>query len=192
MMFQLSTDHDHVTSRHISAHDLTCIVDLPQLAMPSAEASRICPSPLQRDVGGSWSSNRGVGGGETRGGTQEVGGPSSASRKWATTNVIARFLPFLLPSPTTYAHCTQAPGCHHHHLPRIEMQARGGYCPHFNTTPTATTSLMSKREPEVVIFILSTQLPPQAPPLHPNVSRRWSFSFLRPDSHHYHLPRIQT
>jgi len=52
-MFQLSTDHDHMTSRHVSAHDLTRVIDSPQLATPSAEASRICPSPLQKDVGGS-------------------------------------------------------------------------------------------------------------------------------------------
>ena len=34
------------------------------------------------------------------GGAQEVGGPSTgASRKRATTNVVAHFLPFILPSP---------------------------------------------------------------------------------------------
>jgi hypothetical protein len=49
----VSTDHDHMTSRHVSAHDPTRVVDSPQLATPSANASRICPSPLQRDVGGS-------------------------------------------------------------------------------------------------------------------------------------------
>jgi len=38
--------------------------------------------------------------GETRGGTQEVGGPSGASRKRATTFVGARFLPSIAPSTT--------------------------------------------------------------------------------------------
>jgi len=42
-----------------------------------------CPSPSQRDVGGSLSLNKGFGQGDTQGETQEVGGPASASRKRA-------------------------------------------------------------------------------------------------------------
>ena len=99
------------------------------------------------------------------GGGQEVGGPSTgASRKWATTNVVARFLPFILPSPATNACYTQ--------------------------TATSTTSLASKREPEVVFFVLSTCHPP--PPSHPNMSQRWFFSTFRHVSRHHHLPRVLT
>jgi hypothetical protein len=108
------------------------VVDSLQLAMPSANASRIRPSPLQRDVG---VNQQGVGGGETRGGTHEVGGPSSVLRKRATTFVIACFLPFLLPSPAANACYTQA--------------------------ATTTTTLMSKRELVVVTVIVSTRLPPR-------------------------------
>jgi len=93
-----------------------------------------------------------------------VGGPSSASRKWATTNVIARFLPFLLPSPATNTCYTQA---------------------------ATTTSLASKCEPEVVLFVVSTQLPPLPPPSCPNASWRWLFLSFQHDCHHHHLPHIQ-
>ena len=144
-------------------HMTRLVVDSPQLATPSANTSRICPSPLQRDVG---INQQGVGGGETRGGTHEVGGPSSALRKWAMTNVIARFLPFLLPSPATNACYTQP--------------------------ATTTTSLASKCEPEEVTQVVSTRLLPPPPPSHPNASRRWFFSLFRHDSHHHHLPHVQT
>jgi len=156
-MFVQTESHDYA-SRFCTWCDLLFI----QLATPSANASCIRPSPLQRDVG---VNQQGVGGGETRGGTHEVGGPSSASRKRATTNVVARFLPFLLPSLATNACYTQA---------------------------ATTTSLASKREPEVVLFIVSTRLPPPPPPSRPNASRRWSFSFFQPASHNRHLPRVQT
>jgi len=109
---------------------------------------------------------RGVGGGETRGGTQEVGGPSSALRKRATTNVVAHFLSFFLPSPATNTCYTQ--------------------------TATITSSLASKREPEVVFFDISTCLSPPPPPSHPNASRRWSNLPFRRASHHHHLPHVQT
>jgi len=81
--------------------------------------------------------------------------------------------------------------CYHHHLPHVQMRAGGGSFRCFDTTPTTTTSLASKREPEVVIFVLLTHLPQPPPPLHPNVSRRWSFSFFGHDSHHHLLPCIQ-
>jgi len=100
-----------------------------------------------------------------RGGTQEVGGPSSASRKRATTNVVARFLSFFLPSPATNTCYTQ--------------------------NATTTSSLASKREPEVVFFDVSTHSSPPPPPSHPNASRRWSNLPFRRASHH-HLPRVQT
>jgi len=59
--------------------------------------SRTRPSPLQRDVGGHILARPRNWGGETQGGTQEMGGPSSASKKRATTFAVARFSLF----PTT-------------------------------------------------------------------------------------------
>jgi len=91
-----------------------------------------------------------------------VGGPTSALRKQATTNVVAHFLPFTLPSPTANACYAQ--------------------------TATTTTSLASKREPEVVFFVLSTYHPPPPPPSHPIASWRWCFSFFQHITHHHHLP----
>jgi len=95
-----------------------------------------------------------------------VGGPTSASQKWATTNVVARFLPFILTSPAANA------------------------C--YAETATTTTSLASKREPEVVFFVLLTCHPPPPPPSHPIVSWRWCFSFFQHVTHHHHLPCVQT
>ena len=80
--------------------------------------------------------------------------------------------------------------CHHHHLPRVQTRAGGGPFWHFDATPTTTTSLTSKCEPEVVDFSVSTRLPP-LPPSRPNASRRWLISVFRCEPHH-HLPRIQT
>ena len=54
----------------------------------------IRPSPFQRDVGGSSLLNRGMGEVDTRGGTQGMGGPASASRKRTTMNIVVRFLIF--------------------------------------------------------------------------------------------------
>ena len=117
-------------------------------------------------IRGMWAStNRGVRGGETQGGTQEVGGPSSASRKRATTKVVACFLPFLLSSPATNACYTQA--------------------------ATTTTSLASKCEPEAVTVVISMRLPPPPPPSHPNASWRWSILAFRCTSHYHHLPHFQ-
>jgi len=42
--------------------------------------------------------------------------------------------------------------CHHHHLPRVQTRAGGGSFQRFDVTPTTTTSLASKRKPEVVDF----------------------------------------
>src|SRR6266567_7771275 len=57
------------------------------------------PSPLQRDVGQFHLALLGDMKGGTQGETQEVGGPAGASRKRATTFVVARFRPFLFPLP---------------------------------------------------------------------------------------------
>jgi len=62
------------------------------------------------------------------------------------------------------------------HLPRVQTRAGGGFFRSSDTSPTTTTSLASKREPEVVILGVSTRLPPPSPPSRPNVSRRWFFS----------------
>jgi hypothetical protein len=40
----------------------------------------------------------------------------------------------------------------HHHLPRVRTRAGGGVFRCFDEAPTTTTSLASKREPEVVLF----------------------------------------
>ena len=40
----------------------------------------------------------------------------------------------------------------HHHLPRVQTRAGGGVFNSFATSPATTTSLASKREPEVVFF----------------------------------------
>ena len=95
-----------------------------------------------------------------------MGGPSGASRKRVTTNVVACFLRFFLSLPATNDRQPQA--------------------------VTITTSLASKREPEVVFCRLSTPFPPPPPPSHPNASWRWSFSPFSTACHHHHLPRIQT
>ena len=219
-----------------------------------------------------------------RGGGQEVGGPSTgASRKRATTNVVAHFLLFILPSPaanacyaqtatsttslaskrkpevvffrsfdmspttsltsnrepevvffdistrhppppppshpdaswrwffSTLSPCLPPPPppshpnasqrwffrlfrhvSHLHHLPRIQTRAGGGFFRPFNMSPATTTSLASKREPEVVFSTLSPRLPPPPPPSRPNTSRRWCFLTLHHVSTHHLLPRVQT
>ena len=105
-----------------------------------------------------------------------MGGPHSASRKWATTKVVARFLPFLLPQPPL------TPG-----IPTV-----GGLFSIFNASATTTTSLASKRETEVVLSSVSTDPPSPPPPLRPNVRWRWSFQWFQLDCHHHHLPCVQT
>jgi len=89
----------------------------------------------------------------------------------------------------------------HHHLPRVQTRAGGGPFRRFDTTPTTTyqrfntfatttTSLSPKREPEMILFSISTRIPPP-PPSCPNASRRWSISAFRRTSHHHLLPRVQ-
>jgi len=80
---------------------------------------------------------------------------------------------------------------HYHHLPCFQMRARGGSFRCFNVNPTTTTSLASKRELEVVLFVVSTRHPPSPPPSRPNASQRCFFLSFRRDSHYHHLPRVQ-
>ena len=61
----------------------------------------------------------------------------------------------------------------------------------FNKSVT-TTSLASKRELEVVLFGISTRLPPLPPPSCPNASRSWIFQLFRYHCHcHCHPWRVQ-
>src|SRR6266568_2765669 len=57
------------------------------------------PSPLQRDVGRFYLARPGDMDGGIQGGTQEMGGPAGASRKRATTFVVARFRHSFFPLP---------------------------------------------------------------------------------------------
>ena len=59
----------------------------------------ICPSPFQRDVGGS-RGGRWMGKRDIQAEAQVVGGPSGVSSKWTTMNIMVRFLPssFILSS----------------------------------------------------------------------------------------------
>ena len=108
------------------------------------------------------------------------------------------------------------PNSHHHYLPRIQAQAKGSFFRRFDLTPTTTTSLTSKHEPEVVHFgsfdltpTTTTSLtfkrkpevvsfcsfnpsPTTPPPSHSNASWRWFVFIISTICHHYHLPCIQT
>jgi len=81
---------------------------------------------------------------------------------------------------------------HLHHLPRVQMRAGGGHFHRFDPTPTTTTSLASKCEPEVVFFVVSTRSPPPPPPSRLNASWRWFFLSFQHLCHHHHLHRVQT
>ena len=123
------------------------------------------------------------------GGAQEVGGPSTgASRKRAMTNVVAHFLPFILPSPAANACYAQTATSTTSLASKREPEVV--FFHSFDMSPT--TSLASNRELVVVFFVLSTRLPPPPPPSRPNASRRWFFSTFRHVSRHHHLPRVQT
>ena len=61
-------------------------------------ANPAASSPFQRDVDGSSSLDGGMREVDTRGGTQGMGGPASASRKRTTMNVVVRFLHFFVHS----------------------------------------------------------------------------------------------
>jgi len=58
------------------------------------------PLPFSKGCGCSFSLDGGIGEGGAEGGTNEMGGPSGVSRKWAMTFVLACFLPSLPPRPS--------------------------------------------------------------------------------------------
>ena len=64
------------------------------------------------------------------------------------------------------------PYSHHHYFPHVQARAGGSFFWRFDATPTTTTTLASKCEPEVVFLVVSTQLPPPLPPSHPSASWR--------------------
>jgi len=162
-----------------------------QSPTPSANAenpSRIRPSPLQRDVGGSYLINGGVGDGETRGGTQEVGGPSSAYENWQRQMSLPVFFHSFFVNPPLTPGIPTVPRppppsrpnasrrwsffdfphvCHDDHLPRVQTRAGGGFFRFFR--------------PVCPLFHL------------PRVQTRvggGSFS-VRHVCHQHHLPRVQ-
>jgi len=75
----------------------------------NTECHSPCPSPLRRDVGRLFFPRWTDRGRKNPGGTQKVGGPHSASRKRATTKVVARFLCSLVFYPTD----PSLPKCQH-------------------------------------------------------------------------------
>jgi len=84
------------------------------------------------------------------------------------------------------------PDSHHHYLPRVQVRAGGSFFRRLDPTPTTTTSLASKREPEVVHFGSFDPTPTTPPPSHSNASWRWFFFVVSTVCHHYHLPCVQT
>ena len=88
----------------------------------------------------------------------------NASRRWTFQRFQLRFHCFHSPShPNASQRWTFLAFqhvCHYHHLPRIQMRAGGGSFDGFNATATASTSLASKREPEVDFFGILTPPPP--------------------------------
>jgi hypothetical protein len=88
----------------------------------------------------------------------------NASRRWTFQRFQRRFHCFHPPShPNASRRWTFLAFqhvCHYHHLPRVQMRAGGGPFDDFNATATASTSLASKREPEVDFFGILTPPPP--------------------------------
>ena len=118
----------------------------------------------------------------------EVGGPSSASRKWAMTNVVAYFLPFLLCQPTTNTQYTHSATTTTSLASKRELEVDFSDClTHLPPVPSPSHPNASQRW---IILVISRHLPPLPPPSHPNASRRWSFSAFQRTSHLFHLPRI--
>jgi hypothetical protein len=100
------------------------------------------------------------------------------------------------------------PDSHHHYLPHVQARAGGSFFRRFDPTPTTTTSLASKREPEVVHFssfdptpTTTTSLafkrklevvsfcsfdlfPTTPPPSRSNTSWRWFFFVVSTACHH--------
>ena len=96
------------------------------------------------------------------------------SRRWSFSAVSTRLPPPPPPSRSNaswrWSFLAFQHVRHHHHLPCTQTRAEGDSFQHFATNSTTTSSLASKREPEVVNFSVLTRLPPPPPPLHPNVS----------------------
>ena len=124
----------------------------------------------------------------------------NASRRWTFQRFQRRFHRFHPPSHPNasrrWTFLTFQHVCHYHHLLRVQTQAGSGLSDGFNATATTstsltskrgggpswrfntfatttTTSLASKREPEVDFSVISTLLPPLSPPSRSNASRRW-------------------
>jgi len=97
----------------------------------------------------------------------------NASRRWSFSAVSTRLPP---PPPPLRSNASWRwsflafQHVRHHHLPRTQTRAGGDSFQHFATNSTTTSSLASKREPEVVNFGVSTRLPPPPPPSRPNAS----------------------
>jgi len=195
-----------MTTRHVSAHDVTCRSFNLQCHQQTPAASA---PPLFR---GMWASiNRELEVEKREGGPmkweaqavcRENGQRQMSlpvfSRSFFLHWPLTPVTPRLPPPPPSRPNASRRwffssfrHNSHHHHLPRIPTRAGGGHFHSSNPPPTTTTSLASKREPEVVFFVLSTRLLPP-PPSHPNASRRWFLLFFRPVSHRHHLPRVQT
>jgi len=182
-------NHDHMTSRHVSAHDPTRVVDSPQLATPSANAiskrQPHPPLPSSEGCGRVLVHQQGSLGWRNARGDPGSGRPKQCvfSRSFFLHPPLTPVTPRLPPPPPPsrpnasrrWFFLSFRHDSHHYHLPRIQMRAGGGYFCRFDVTATTTTSLASKCEPEVVIFVVSTRLPPP-PPSRPNASRRWLFS----------------
>jgi len=163
-----------MTARHVSAHDPTCIVDSPSTCNAISKCQPHLPLPSSEGCGRLLVNQQGSWGWRNARGDPGSGRPSSASRKRATTFVVARS--FFLHPPLTPVTPRLPPlpppshpnasrrwlllsfrrDCHHHHLPCVQTRARGGSFRRFDTTPTTTTSLTSKHELEVGLFVVST------------------------------------
>jgi hypothetical protein len=128
-----------------------------------------------------------------------VGGPFSASQNTSHDICRGSFPPSILPSPLKSLSSppernNAKPQRHHRlfHVPHVQMRSGGGLYSGFNAASTASTSLASKREPEVGLSGVSTRLPPPPPPSHPNAGRRRTFQRFQCCCCRFHLPRIQT
>ena len=73
-------------------------------AFPTMDPHSVSPSPLQRDVGQLVLLRRADMGRRNTREDPEMRGPHNASRKWATTFVVARFIPSLVYHPH-WQHC---------------------------------------------------------------------------------------
>ena len=110
-----------------------------------------------------------------------MGGLHRASQKWAMTNVVACFLPFFLPQPTTHIQYTHTASTITSLTSKCELEVVFFFG--FNVSITTATSLASKHKSGVIFLSASMHLLQPPPPSHPNASRRW-FQCL---CHIYHL-----